>query len=451
VFDADGIVDAFRTMQQARHIGKVVLRLDAPPLEGLVSDRSQTSALDLGKGAWLITGGLSGFGLACACWLAEHGVTNLILLGRRGANTPGADTAVDTLRTLGASVHIFACDVADAAALRQVFDDIQQRLPPLSGVLHAAAVFDDALLCNLTPERVRAVLAPKFLGAWNLHEATRQLPLKHFVMFSSVTTMIGNPGQGNYVAANAGLESLAALRRSSGLPAACLCWGPLGDVGYLTRNEEVRSSLAQRLGRPPLSVQQALGQFETLLQRPYTTAPAAFDWPTLARLLPSASTQRFALLDHGSDRAASDTDDDLLAQIAGKSEADVLPLVSEWVRNEVAQILSISAERIDPVVPLHDLGLDSLMAVELSTGLEQRFGIQLPIMMLNDAPTVDKIARHITAKLLSETKDNTTVNGHVDVVQAIARQHGESEEDFDVHSVLKDAQDLATQGVRLTE
>ena len=245
-FPAARVVDAFRVMQQARHIGKVVVSMAgaAPQVE-----QSPDTPLPLRfdkHSTWLVTGGLSGFGLESARWLAEHGVGHLVLLGRRGLATPGAQEAIAGLEAQGARVEAVACDIADHDVLAKVIERIQKTLPPLKGVLHAAATFDDALLAKLDAERMTNVLRPKLLGAWHLHQLTLDIPLEHFVLYSSVTTYIGNPGQANYVAANAGLEGLAALRQAMGLPATCIGWGPIGDAGFLTRNDAVKESLAQR-------------------------------------------------------------------------------------------------------------------------------------------------------------------------------------------------------------
>ncbi len=247
VFPAERVIDAFRTMQQARHIGKVVVSLaDARP----AVERPTTAPVPLRlvkDSTWIVTGGLSGFGLESARWLAAHGVGHLVLVGRRGLDTPGAREAVDDLTTQGIQVKALACDISDPAAVARMVEHVRKTCPLIQGVLHAAAVFDDALVQNLDAARMEAVLAPKLLGAWNLHQATLGIPLEHFVLYSSITTAIGNPGQANYVAANAGLEGLAEMRRHLGLPAVCVGWGPIGDAGYLTRNEAVRDSLGQRV------------------------------------------------------------------------------------------------------------------------------------------------------------------------------------------------------------
>ncbi|MBD3814441.1 MAG: SDR family NAD(P)-dependent oxidoreductase, partial [Betaproteobacteria bacterium] len=399
---------------------------------------------------WIVTGGLSGFGLESARWLAAHGAGNLVLVGRRGLDTPGAREAVEDLTTKGIQVQALACDISDPAAVARMVEHVCKICPPIRGVLHAAAVFDDALVQNLDAARMEAVLAPKLLGAWNLHQATLGIPLEHFVLYSSITTAIGNPGQANYVAANAGLEGLAGMRRHMGLPAVCVGWGPIGDAGYLTRFEAVRDSLGQRLGKPPLRTLQALNELDHLLPQGSSLAVANFDWNTLARLLPSATRSRFSVLNRSlKGTGLSEDEADFQTLIAGKSPEEVAVVVQQLVVQEVAQILAIGADRIDPSRSLHDLGLDSLMAVELALGLEQRFGIQLPVMMLNESPTAEKVTQRIVERLLGGTEEgDSTPNSVVAVVQGIAKQHGEALTAEELQQITQDARALQKQGTR---
>lgn len=426
LFPAERVVDAFRVMQQSRHIGKVVVSLaDAHPT--VEHPFEQASRLRLASdSSWLVTGGLSGFGLESARWLASRGVGHLVLVGRRGLETPGAKEAIAELESQGAKVEVAACDITDARAVHELVSHIRKTCPPLKGVLHAAASFDDALLHNLDARRMNTVLSPKLMGAWNLHQATLDAPLDYFVLYSSVTTAIGNPGQANYVAANAGLEGLAALRRSLGLPVACIGWGPIGDAGYLVRNVAVKDSLAQRLGKAPLTAEKALDELDRVLRENETVFLVNFDWNVLARVLPSSTSHRFNLMNrHLKNVGPSEDDADIRSLIVGKTPEEIATIVQDLVLQEVAQILSISPERIDPKRSLHDFGLDSLMAVELALGLEQRLGIQLPVMMLNESPTVEKVSQRIVDKLTGGAGDEE-IQAHNGVATMLARQHGEA-------------------------
>lgn len=427
VFPAERVIDAFRYMQQARQIGKVIVSFDGACITPQKTQLQEPSFACQCDGSYLVTGGLSGFGLETARWLASQGAGQLALLSRRGEATPGAKEAVVSLQALGAKVLVVACDVADRESLAKALQ--HPDLLPLKGIFHAAMVIDDALITNLDPERMARVLEPKVKGAWNLHELTRDLQLDHFMLYSSVTTYIGNPGQANYVAANAWLEGLAVLRRAQGLPVTCIGWGPIGDAGYLTRNEAVKDSLASRLGAEPLSAAVALRMLGLALETPQSNlAIADFQFSALARLLPSAKSARFAKLRRHADDAPNRTEDavDFKAMIEGKSPDEVQVLVAQLVTQEVAQILAVSAERIDPTRSLHDFGLDSLMGVELALGLEKRFGIQIPAMVLNEGPTVERVTARIVERLASADAPAEEGGNIVANVRSMLAQHGES-------------------------
>ncbi|MGC8509147.1 MAG: type I polyketide synthase, partial [Thiomonas sp.] len=288
-FPADRVVDALRHMQQGRHIGKLVIDLRERPAH--IQPAQVAPRLRLpGDASYLVTGGLSGFGLATAQWLARQGARHLLLLGRRGLATPDCAPALDALRAQGVQVTVLACDVSDPAALEQALEPALAESPPLRGVIHAAMVLDDALLPNLDAARFARVLSAKLGGALNLHAVTREAPLDFFVLYSSATVMLGNPGQANYVAANAALEAFARWRRAQGLPALAVAWGPIGDVGVLTANAVARGALESRLGEAPLASAQALAALERLL------APGAQAAVAHARLLGFCQLERPALV-----------------------------------------------------------------------------------------------------------------------------------------------------------
>ncbi len=427
-FSAHHVVEAFRAMQQSRHIGKIVVSMDETPHIQAVKSKPESIQLDKDS-TWLVTGGASGFGLESAKWLSSRGAGHLVLINRRGMGTPGATEAIQDLQVLGASAEVVACDITDKAALADLINCVQNNCPPIKGVLHAAAHFDDALITALNTERLNAVLAPKVQGAWNLHELTQGLLLEHFVLYSSVTTAIGNPAQANYVAANAALEGLARHRHAQGLPVIAIGWGPIADAGYLARNESVKDSLAQKLGKAPITASEALNQLDWLLK---TTEPqitiANVDWATLSRFLPSSTVPRFVELNktlNGS--AIIQSADDIQSLIQGKTLQEVEEIIGKRILEEVSRILSMSPDRIEPTKPLHDLGLDSLMAVELALGLEQRFKVQLPAMMLNDAPTINGLSVRIGRMLTGNLDDaELPATQSTVAIETLLKQHGET-------------------------
>jgi len=424
-FEADQVVDAFRYMQQAQQIGKVIVtyrngisRFHAPPATvqrlGLAADRS-----------WLVTGGLGGFGLRSAQWLVERGCRNLILVGRSGAVSPEAQAALDRFRQQGVQVHAAACDVTDRGALVDLLETVGRQLPPLQGVLHAATVIEDGLLRSMALEQLQRVLAPKILGGLHLHELTRDCSLDYFVLFSSATTLFGNPGQGNYVAANGWLEGLARLRRDQGLPATVVRWGAIDDVGFLARNQQIKESLTGRMGGSALRSDIALAALEQLLLHDLSgLGVMELDWPALRRFLPSAGHCRFSGLAalYGADSPV-EGHEDLQRLAAELPDSELHALISGMLRQEVGQILRMQPDKIANDRSLYDIGLDSLMGVELVTALEGRFGIVLPVMALTEGPTIDKLSGRVIDHLRGAGQEADLQDGLEGQVAHLARQH----------------------------
>lgn len=432
-FSVADVVEAFRAMQQARHIGKIVVNMAELPT--VKASASVSPAWDT-RGAWLVTGGLSGFGLVTARHLAARGVKQLVLAGRRGGATPGAADALEAFRARGVEVRPEACDMADAAAVHALIARIAESGWELRGVVHAAAVFDDKALDRMDAPSLERVLAPKLAGAWHLHEATRHLPLNAFVLYSSISVVLGTPGQGNYVAANAGLEGLARLRRSLGLPAVCVAWGPVGDVGYLTRHENVKKSLSQRLGKPPLTAERAMICLDAALggtpeTRPVQRVFADVDWDLVASM---SGGDRYSLVAREGGRVVG-RDEDFRQLLEGKTPEEILTLAQARVTEEVARVLGLDAAQVDQDRSIQSMGLDSLMAVELAVGLEQRVGVRLPTMMLQDSPTVAQIAQRVSARLAGHGDD---APGEAAMLSELARQHAEDLSADDTAKLLRE-------------
>jgi len=293
-------------MQSSGHIGKIVLVPDQESAAGIAATASFTAA---GDGTYVVTGGLAGFGLETARWLVAHGARHLALLGRRGAETPGAAEAIAALTASGVTVKTVACDVADAKALERALADIRKSKKPIKGVVHAAMVVDDALVTDLGADQLGRVLAPKLGGAEHLDRLTRKDPIELFIMYSSATTLLGAPGQASYVAANTGLETLARRRHAEGLPALAVAWGPISDAGYLARSQAVGDNLARRLGAVPLSASASLDALPALLASGQPMiAFAEVNWSAAKRALPTLATPMFAGLVAKSSGDGADVD-----------------------------------------------------------------------------------------------------------------------------------------------
>ena len=429
-FDAADVATAFRHMQASRHIGKIVVTVppDFAPLAPAPAERPAIARADA---TYVVTGGLSGFGLQTARWLVRKGARHLALLSRRGAAaTPGAESILEGFASAGVSVVAPACNVADGEALRAVLASIEASMPPVRGVVHAAMVIEDALLRDLERDQLHRVLEPKIAGALQLHEATREHSLDFFILYSSATTLFGNPGQGAYVAANVALEALAAERRALDLPVTCIGWGPIADAGYLARNPRILEALVGRMGGAPLRADDALLALEQLLgSRDDTLGLIDLDWAALGRFLPGAQAPKFSNLARSilSERGAHaiESAPDLRRRLDGLAGDARTTALTEIVRAEVAEILRIAPERIEPAISLPDLGMDSLMAVELATSLEARLDIQLSALALGGSPTIESIVERIV-RLLQPSEGSATAAGNdplVDHVLEVAAQH----------------------------
>src|SRR3954453_14617544 len=293
VFSVPDVVSAFRYMAQAKHIGKVVVSMHE---EVAVALRAEETLALRDDGTYLITGGLGGFGLEVAQWLADNGARHLVLMGRSGVSSHEAEAAIGAMREAGVDVVVARADVTHEEQVAGVLAGIRQSMPPLRGLVHAAMVLDDALLPQLDEERMRKVMAPKMVGAWNLHAQTLDDPLDFFVSFSSLTSMIGNPGQGNYVAANAFLDALAYHRRLQGLPALTVNWGAVSGAGYVAQNPEIASKL-EHVGVMSLPAQQLLTILGALLRHDAVQIGVGhIDWPRLAKVHLIRTSPRLAHL-----------------------------------------------------------------------------------------------------------------------------------------------------------
>ncbi len=422
-FKAFEFIDAIRLMQQSGHIGKIVVT-PPEPTEIAIMARGEFRPAP-GK-THLITGGCGGFGLATARWFAEHGARHLVLAGRSGAVSPEAQEAVADLRAAGVSVHVEAIDIADADKVKKLFAKIARLMPPLSGVIHAAAVLDDTLIANLEAEKLKKVLAPKVTGAENLDRLTRDLPLDYFVLFSSATTAIGNPGQGNYVAANGFLEGLARQRRAAGLPALAIAWGGIEDVGLLARNRPVKDLLAARAGVKTMAAGDALDLMAQALAHPSLDSNEAvlviseMNWSTARAHLPLLQSPTFSGLARTNEKAAAAENRaklDIRALVATGSTEEARKQIVGVIVEEIAHILRLPQETVNKGKSLADIGVDSLMAVELAAALEDRLTLEVPLSTSASGFNVNELADHILGLCVSPTTEEDSI------AQGLAERH----------------------------
>ncbi|MEV6182862.1 SDR family NAD(P)-dependent oxidoreductase [Streptomyces sp. NPDC052015] len=383
--------EAMRFLSQARHVGKLVLQVPT----GAQPD-----------GTVLVTGGTGSLGARIARHLvAEHGIRNLLLVSRRGPAADGAEALRAELAAAGAHVRIEACDTTDRDALAALLESIPAR-HRLTGVVHTAGVLDDRLMGDLTPDRLAAVLRPKVDAAWHLHELTAGSDLAMFVLFSSLAGLGGNPGQGNYAAANAFLDALAQLRRSRGLPATSLAWGPWAGDGMAAGLATADRTRFRRGAVRPLAEDQALRAFRTAvggdrallvpvsldLQAVRRLAEAG-ELPGMLRGLARTPARRTVTGRSGGSAPA--------VELAGLSEAEQERRLVDLVRAQAATVLGHSGpDAITAGRAFTESGFDSLTAVELRNRLNAATGLRLPTTLVFDHPTPLALAAHLRSELL---------------------------------------------------
>lgn len=430
-FAYDEIGNAFRLMQNAGHIGKIVV---LPPVAGrdeVASRIDRTFALD-DEGVHLVVGGIGGFGLAAANWLVEKGARNIVLCTRRGVADADTLSAIARWKDNGVTASIHACDVTDEAATDAMLQTLRQ-IGPLKTVVHAAMVLDDALINNLSRTRNQPVIDVKAKGASVLDKLTRDDTLEHFILFSSATTLVGNPGQANYVAANGYLEGLARARRAEGLPALAIGFGAIADAGYLAQNTDVNDLLAKRIGKTALKAQAALDQVEAYICADPGTVDAAvvmiseFDWAA-ARNLAVVQNDLFDVILRTADQHVAGSDGktiDLVAMIEGKSPQEGEAALYDLVAGEIAAILRVSKDTISANKVLKEIGLDSLMAVELGISFQQNTGFDMPLSGVADNTTVGDVARKLYEKVAKRDQGNDDDDDQADtqMVNTLAQRH----------------------------
>ncbi len=392
-------------MRSARHIGKNVLVM--PPLAG---GRLRPN------GTYLVTGGLGGIGMEVAKWLAGHGAGVIVLNGRRPPD-PAARRAIKALERQGADVRVELADVTQASAVDEMLARLDAQAPPLAGVIHSVGVLSDGALGNQTWERFERVLWPKVLGAWHLHRATSDRDLDLFVLFSSITGVLGKSGQANHAAANTFLDQLAAYRRSLGLPGQAIAWGAWSELGEAEEQRERIERQLEAQGTGWISPEQGLDAFHELVRRDLTSSMVgAVDWPVFTENYEGAPSFFEDLLpgglESGEDDGAASGPTDVLSELRHGAPADWEGLLVSFLQRELQAVLRLPSVPA-PAVGFFDLGMDSLMSVEFRNRLNRSLSGEfvLSSTAVFDYPSLDSLAGHLleelTPTMASDTPDAT--------------------------------------------
>lgn len=397
-FPRDGLSDAMRFMANARHVGKIVIHMANRRPSGVGSTPLRASP----AATYWITGGLGGLGLETARWLVERGARHLVLSGRRPPDA-AAKARIRELEELGATILVYQADVGDREGVQFVLNEIQRGSPPLRGIVHAAGAVHDAVLVNQRWAEASEPLRGKADGAFLLHELTRDLPLEFFILYSAAGVLLGAAGQGMYPAANAELDALAYARRRLGLPALSVAWGLWAGVGMAADSAARGSDVWQGRGLGKLEAGAAFAQLERLLaDEAAYGAVIPIDWAHFLAHLPTGVDRDFFSSvaparpsTPGAEQPRQDNGliERLRALPSGQRRQGLLAHLAD----RALHVLGLEPTTpIDPRIALKEMGLDSLMAVELRNSLVHSGGQSLPATLLFDYPNLDALASYLS-------------------------------------------------------
>lgn len=358
-------------------------------------------------GTYLITGGFGGFGLETATWLAKRGARYLALVGRRGAAAEHAKAAVQSLEAQGVNVLAIAADMSDETQVEETLAQVANQFPPLKGVFHAAGILDDAPISQLNQDRIARVMKAKALSAWYLHTHTLKSQLDHFVLFSSVSSLIGNARQASYVAANTFLDALAHHRSAAGLAGVSVNWGAIA-TGMATENDDVVKHL-ELMGMSAITAEQALEGWAHLRENDLPQVGIMnCSWPRWREFEPTGgNAPRFSTLTGGGENSNSMTERcQAISELPVHERAAAM---GQAVAEQVARVLRMPLSQVDLQHSLAQMGVDSLMSVELQAAIDQVFGVRISTLELMRS----KNLLHL-AELLMERTIQAVTNKSVD-------------------------------------
>ncbi len=388
-FSLHDAADAFALMASGRHTGKIAVSIPAdgsieaiaaPPPQPLVSP----------DGGYLIVGGMGGLGFVVAQWLAKQGA-GLVVLNGRSAPDDDVRSAIAEMNAAGSRIEVVTGDIAEPDTADRLVQAVENAGFRLAGVLHSAMVLDDEIVLNMSESAARRVFTPKVTGSWRLHQATAHLDVDWWLAFSSVASLLGAPGQGAYAAANSWVDGLVAYRRSVGLPAVGINWGPWAEVG--------RAQFFADLGVSLITVEQGLAAMQLALSGDRArTGVFSLDARQWFQSFPSAAgSSLFAKL-HDSTRLERRGGGAIRADLDATDARERPGRLAAAIADEIRAVLR-STEPIDPDRPMESLGLDSLMALELRNRLESSLGTTLPAALVWAYPTITDLAGALCERL----------------------------------------------------
>lgn len=415
--EAQNLLKIISNTQQEDHLAIREGKVYAARLQPLTINQNKLEQQNLtisNEHSYLITGGLGALGLKLAQWLTEKGAKNLVLVGRSNPSLTARET-ISKLEQQGVKILVIQADVANVQEITKVFQQCQSSMPPLKGIIHAAGVLSDGILQRQTWEKFNQVIEPKVMGAWHLHRLSESLPLDFFLLFSSIASLIGSPGQGNYAAANASLDAIATYRQSQGLPALSINWGPWADTGMAI------SKNFQRQGIELLKSERALATLEQLLlaenQLPQIGI-FSVDWEQLSQQFSYLlQTNYFAKLVNKKENTGNNSqkaeNESIFQELLAISAPEREKYLTNYLRQAIAEILHIDSEKLKVTDSLLDLGMDSLMVMEAINQLKGDLQLMLYPREFYERPKINSLAKYLAnefSKIYQQNKQVATTS-----------------------------------------
>ena len=396
-----------------------------------ISGEVPDNRIEFGNGTYLITGGTSGLGLLYAEWLAAQGVKQIALVSRSGEKATTSE-AVQRMKICGAQVNVYKADIGNQAEVVSLFNGINEKQSQISGIVHAAGILDDGSLLQLTDEKFKSVMQAKVVGAWNLHMASKEMSLSHFIMFSSGASILGTSGQGNYVAANAYLDQLSHYRSSIGLPSLSINWGNIGEVGLAAGDVNRGKRLAEQ-GMGVFLPKDLPDYFKGLLQvQGAQWMLMDIDFKKWAESNPAVKKntlyENFIELENQS----------VTQQQGGVSTAttyaQALKQVRDFVKGTVSTTTKVPVNKIKEDATFKSMGIDSLMALQLKNKFQTQYELNLAVSSIWTYPTVEKYSEFLAKELKLEEQ---FVEKRTEVIQEPVKKEETSVEDLSFEDLMR--------------
>ena len=370
---------------------------------------------------YLITGGLGALGLKVAQWLGSQGAKNIVLTSRRAASPEKAET-LEKIKSTGANVVVAQADVSSESEIKQLLESIQS-LPPLKGIFHAAGILDDRLLLEQDWSSFERVMAAKVQGAWLLHSLTSGLSLDSFVLFSSAASLLGSPAQGNYAAANSFLDALAHHRRAQQLSGLSINWGPWSQSGMAANLASRDRTRMEARGIKSIPSDLGMEALASLLGQDVAQAGVLpIEWSKFLQQFPKNNIPPFLSSFADNKQQSSQEKESFLQQLSTTALSDRQKLLVDGIRSQIARIMGLDATDIGTKVGFADLGMDSLMAVELRNYLQNILERSIPASLVFDYPNVEALAEHFIKEIFDESNDSSNPQPEAEA-EAIAKSN----------------------------